>query len=91
MMPSAFDADRSPGGLRLNAVFGSDIGHWDIPLMEPLLEEVYKPVEKGVLDRRGLRDFVFTSPARLWASANLRFFDGTVVASAAAAVLEGGT
>jgi predicted TIM-barrel fold metal-dependent hydrolase len=79
---SAFDAIRNPGGLRLNAVFGSDIGHWDVPLMDAVLEEAYEPLEKGLLDKDDLRDFLFTNPARLWTSTNPRFFEGTPVTPA---------
>ena len=86
--PSAFDTRRNPGGVRFNAVFGSDIGHWDVPLMEEVLAEVYEPVEEGVLDEADLRDFVFTNPVRLWSSTNPHFFKGTVVEDAAASVLE---
>jgi hypothetical protein len=28
---SAFDAPANPGNVRFNAVYGSDIGHWDVP------------------------------------------------------------
>ena len=84
---SAFDAKRNPGGVRLHALFGSDIGHWDVPLMEEVLEEVYEPVEEGVLDESDLREFVFTNPVRLWTSANPRFFEGTVVGEAARSVV----
>jgi predicted TIM-barrel fold metal-dependent hydrolase len=87
VMASAFDTLRNPGGLRLHAVFGSDIGHWDVPLMEEVLEEVYEPVEDGLIDAADLRDFVFANPVRLWASTNPQFFTGTVVEDAAASVL----
>ncbi len=83
---SAFDGRRNPGGLRLHATFGSDIGHWDVPLMEEVLEEVYEPVVRGVIDATDLRDFVFTNPVRLWTSTNPDFFRGTVVEEAAAAL-----
>jgi predicted TIM-barrel fold metal-dependent hydrolase len=84
---SAFDAKRNPGGVRLRAVFGSDIGHWDVPLMEEVLEEVYEPVEDGVLAESDLREFVFANPVRLWTSTNPHFFEGTVVGGAAKAVV----
>ncbi len=90
VMPSAFDTRRNPGGLPLGAVFGSDIGHWDVPLMERVLEEVYEPLERGLVDKGGLRDFVFTNPVRLWTSTNPRFFTGTAVEEAAAAVVAPG-
>ncbi|HZQ84795.1 MAG TPA: hypothetical protein VFA83_08165, partial [Acidimicrobiales bacterium] len=86
---SAFDAVGNPGGVRLQAVFGSDIGHWDVPLMEAVLEELYEPVADGRFSPADLRDFVFANPVRLWASANPAFFTGTVVEQAAAAVLAG--
>jgi hypothetical protein len=89
VVPSAFDAQRNPGRVRLNATFGSDIGHWDVPLMEEVLEEVYEPVEKGLLDGADLRDFVFGNPVRLWTSTNPGFFKGTVVEQAAAAIAGG--
>jgi hypothetical protein len=86
VMPSAFDALRNPGGVRFHATFGSDIGHWDVPLMEDVLEEVYEPLERGLVDDDDLREFVFTNPVRLWTSTNPAFFRGTVVEQAAAVV-----
>ena len=88
VMPAAFDVRRNPGRTRLQAVFGSDIGHWDVPLMDEVLEEVYEPLEHGMLDEADLRDFVFTNPVRLWTSANPEFFTGTIVEHAAAAVAD---
>jgi predicted TIM-barrel fold metal-dependent hydrolase len=86
---SAFDAPRNPGRLRLHAVFGSDIGHWDVPVMEEVLEELIEPLDDGVITADDLRDFVFADPVRLWTSTNRRFFEGTVVDDAAAAVVSG--
>jgi hypothetical protein len=86
---SAFDALRNPGGVRLRATFGSDIGHWDVPLMHEVLEEVYEPLEEGRIDADDLRDFVFTNPVQLWTAVNPAFFAGTVVEEAAAALIDG--
>ena len=82
--PSAFDRQRNPGRCRFNAVYGSDIGHWDVPLMRDVLEEAYEPVEKGLMTTADLRDFVFTNPVRLWTANNPDFFRGTVVEQAVA-------
>ena len=90
VMPSAFDAERNPGRVRFHAVFGSDLGHWDVPVMDEMLDEVYEPVEKGLLDGSDLRDFVFANPVRLWTSTNPDFFKGTAVEQAAAAVCAAG-
>ena len=87
VMPSAFDTIRNPGHVRLHATFGSDIGHWDVPLMEGVLEELYEPLEDGLVEEDDLRDFVFTNPVRLWTSTNPEFFRGTVVEHSAAAVV----
>jgi hypothetical protein len=87
VMPSAFDAKKNPGRLRLHATFGSDIGHWDVPLMSEVMQEVYEPVEKGLMDGKDLEDFVFGNPVRLWTAANPSFFKGTVVEQAAAGIL----
>jgi len=87
VMPSAFDALRNPGHLRLHVTFGSDLGHWDVPLMEEVLVEVYESLERGLVDEDDLRDFVFANPVRLWTSTNPNFFEGTVVERAAAGVV----
>jgi predicted TIM-barrel fold metal-dependent hydrolase len=84
---SAFESARNPGGVRLRATFGSDIGHWDVPLMEEVLEEVFEPFEAGCIDADDLRDFVFANPARLWTATNPHFFDGTVVEHAVSSLL----
>jgi predicted TIM-barrel fold metal-dependent hydrolase len=86
---SAFDALRNPGHHRLHAVFGSDIGHWDVPVMAEVLEEVIEPLDEGLVTDEDLRDFVFADPVRLWTSTNPQFFAGTVVEDAAASVVNG--
>jgi len=87
VMASAFDTLRNPGHVRLHATFGSDLGHWDVPLMDAILEEVYEPLDDGLIDADDLRDFVFINPVRLWTATNPAFFDGTVVEHAAKAVV----
>ena len=39
-------------GARLNALFSSDIGHFDVPDMTEVVPEAYELVEHGLLDRR---------------------------------------
>lgn len=72
----------NPFGARLNAVFSSDIGHWDVPDMREVGEESYELVEEGLITEEDYRDFVFANPARLWTSMNPDFFKGTVVEDA---------
>ena len=87
LVPLAFDTRLHPLGARLRAVFSSDIGHWDVPDMRAVLPEAWEAVERGALDAGDFRDFVFTNPAHLWASANARFFEGTAVEDAVRTLL----
>ena len=82
----AFATRYSPLGSRLRAIFSSDIGHWDVPDMEGVLPEAYELVEKQLLDERDFRDFVFGFPAALWKGTNPKFFEGTVLEAATAAL-----
>ena len=82
----AFARHLSPMGVRLRAIFSSDIGHWDVPDMEEVLPEAYELVEKGLLDENDFRDFVFAFPAGLWQGTNPDFFEGTAVEDATAAL-----
>jgi hypothetical protein len=83
----AFDTRKLPFGAKLNAIFSSDIGHWDVPDMTEVTEEAYGLVERGLINEDNFRDFVFANPARLWTSMNKKFFGGTVVEGAVAALL----
>jgi predicted TIM-barrel fold metal-dependent hydrolase len=85
----AFDRRVNPGGARLNAIFGSDIGHFDVPDMREVLPEAWELVEDGLITRDDFRDFTFANAVRLWGAGNPRFFEGTAVAKAAAALLAG--
>jgi predicted TIM-barrel fold metal-dependent hydrolase len=83
----AFDTKVNPFDARLNAMFGSDIGHFDVEDMAGIVEEVYELVEKGLVDERDFRDFAFENAVRLHGGMNPDFFEGTVVRDAAAEVL----
>lgn len=63
MNASAFNTTVNPFGAELNAVFSSDIGHWDVPDMTEVTEEAYVLVEEGKLTEDNFRDFVFVNPA----------------------------
>jgi predicted TIM-barrel fold metal-dependent hydrolase len=77
----------NPFGARLNAVFSSDIGHFDVPDMLSPVPEAHELVEDGLITEDDFRDFTFANAVRLWGQQNPRFFEGTRVAWAAAAVL----
>jgi hypothetical protein len=82
MNRTAFDRRANPLGAVLRPVFGSDIGHWDVPDMRGVLGEAWELVERGLLDERELRQFLFENPARLLAEGNPRYFAGTPLEAA---------
>jgi predicted TIM-barrel fold metal-dependent hydrolase len=82
----AFARQINPFGARLNAIFGSDVGHWDVRDMREVVEESWELVEKGVIGKDDYRAFVFENAVRFWTANNPGFFRGTTVESAAAKV-----
>jgi predicted TIM-barrel fold metal-dependent hydrolase len=75
------------GHHRLNPIFSSDVGHFDVVDMSEVLEEAWELVEHGLIEPEDFREFVFTNPARLHTALNPRFFEGTVVEGAVAKLL----
>ena len=87
----AFNRQCNPFGAQLNALFGSDIGHFDVANMNQVVPEAYELVEKGLVSDAGFRDFMCTNPVRFWGEANPDFFKGTAVEETASAILSEGT
>jgi predicted TIM-barrel fold metal-dependent hydrolase len=83
----AFDSKRNPLGARLNAIYGSDLGHYDLIDMRDAAVEAYEGVEQGLMTEEDFRDFVFTNPIKLHCGMNPDFFKGTVVEDSAARVV----
>lgn len=81
---NAFDTARNPLGARLRAIFSSDIGHWDVPEMNRVLDEARELVDDGLIGEDDFRAFTFSNAVHLWGGANPRFFEGTSVEAAAA-------
>jgi len=84
---SAFNIRANPYGARLNAIFGSDIGHFDVLDMTKVLTEAWELVDEELISESDFRDFVFANPVRLWAANNPDFFNGTVVEQQARTLL----
>jgi hypothetical protein len=57
-----------------------------IDMRDPL-PEAWELAEDGLITEDDFRDFTFANAVRLWGRQNPRFFEGTVVAREAAAVL----
>jgi hypothetical protein len=83
---TAFDSRTKLLGATLNAIYSSDIGHWDVPDMGEVVPEAWELVEKGLLDEAQFRAFVFDNPVALWTGTNPDFFRGTQVESAVASI-----
>jgi len=77
----------NPFGARINAIYSSDIGHFDVVDMRDPLPEAFELVEDGHITEDDFRDFTFGNAVRLWGAGNPRFFEGTAVAKAAADLL----
>jgi len=75
----AFDRKRNPMGARLNAIYGSDLGHYDLIDMRDAAVEAYESVEHGLMTTEDFRDFVCVNPIKLHCGMNPDFFKGTVV------------
>ena len=86
----AFDTRLNVLGARLNAMFSSDIGHWDVTDATQCVAESHELVEEGHLSGADYRDFVFDNAVRLHAGMNPDFFRGTAVEVEAAKVMNGG-
>jgi len=82
LTPLAFDEKKHAFRARLNAIYGSDLGHFDLPDMRDAAAEAYELVEKGYMSEADFRDFVFVNPVRHKVEMNPDFFQGTVVEGA---------
>ena len=86
----AFNRKSNPYGAKLNVLFGSDIGHFDVQDMKEVVPEAYELLEEQLITAEDFRDFMFTNPVRFWGEANPNFFKGTRVEKEAAALLASG-
>jgi predicted TIM-barrel fold metal-dependent hydrolase len=83
MTAVAFDRRIHHHGAKLKAMFGSDVGHFDVTDMASVLVEAYELVEDGLLSAADFRDFTCAHVAELHRGMNSRFFEETVIAAAA--------
>src|SRR6266446_160605 len=78
----------NPFESKLNALYSSDIGHFDVIDMRDPLAEAHELVDDGLITAGNFRDFTFANAVHLWGMQNPRFFEGTAVARAAAEELK---
>ena len=84
----AFNRKANAYGAKMNILFGSDIGHFDVQDMKDVVPEAYELIEHELITENDFRDFMFTNPVRFWGTANPKFFDGTRVEKEARALLQ---
>lgn len=85
----AFNGRCNHGSAKLNALFSSDVAHWDVPDMTETLAEAYELVEHELVSEADFCDFTFTNMVRLHGALNRNFFKGTAVEADANKVLAG--
>ncbi|MDP9898738.1 amidohydrolase family protein [Variovorax ginsengisoli] len=76
---AAFNTRVNPLGAKINAIWSSDVGHWDVPEFTEPLAESWDLVEQGVITPADFKALVFDNPHRFYTEANPRFFEGTEV------------
>ncbi|HXZ87166.1 MAG TPA: amidohydrolase family protein [Candidatus Binataceae bacterium] len=82
-----FNRKVNPYGARIKTLFGSDIGHFDVPDMKEVLVEAHELVDETIISEDDFRDFVFTYPVEFWSGMNPNFFKNTAVERHATALL----
>jgi predicted TIM-barrel fold metal-dependent hydrolase len=83
----AFDGTLAGDGVGLSAIFGSDLGHWDVPDMQRVVSEAWELVEHGALTPDDFRQFVFGNVVRTVTASNPDYFKGTSVEAEVRALL----
>jgi hypothetical protein len=76
---TAFNHKANPLGVKINAIYSSDVGHWDVPDITLPLAESWELVQEGVLSEADFKAYVFENPYRLYTEANPNFFKGTAI------------
>ncbi|HEX6242780.1 MAG TPA: amidohydrolase family protein [Polyangiales bacterium] len=75
----AFNDKANPLGVKINAIYSSDVGHWDVPDLTEVLAESWGLVEDGAITEADFKAWVFENPYKLYTEANENFFKGTQV------------
>lgn len=87
MTALAFDTRKNAFGARLNVIYSSDLGHWDLPNMCDAAAEAYELLEDELISENDFRDFVFANAVRAKTEVNPDFFKDTIVEGAVNALL----
>jgi len=83
----AFDLNFEGRPAALQPMLGSDVSHWDAPVMSHVMVEAYELVERGSITPEQFKKFTFTNAVRLHGGTNPDFFKGTSCEGAVDGVL----
>ena len=75
----AFNDKVNPYGAKIRAMFGSDVGHWDVIDVGDVVVEARELVDDGFITESDFKEFMFWNPVELHAGMNPDFFKGTRV------------
>jgi len=75
----AFNTKANPLGTKVNALYSSDSGHWDVPDITEPLAETWDLVKEGAITEADFKALVFDNPYRFYTANNPDFFKGTAV------------
>ncbi|EFA72213.1 Amidohydrolase 2 [Raphidiopsis brookii D9] len=78
---TAFNDRANPLNVKINAIYSSDVGHWDVPDLTDPLAESWDLVQEGVISEDEFQSYVFRNPYKFYTQANPDFFRGTVIES----------
>jgi predicted TIM-barrel fold metal-dependent hydrolase len=86
----AFNTKVNPMRSKVRAMFGSDVGHWDVTDVGDVVVEAFELVEDGFITEDDFREFMFANPVELHTRSNPDFFVGTRVEADVAKLLAEG-
>ncbi|MGE0387416.1 MAG: amidohydrolase family protein [Gammaproteobacteria bacterium] len=75
----AFNRKLLPHGIQLNAMFASDVGHFDVPDMREVVPEAWEMVDHGLADEAAFKAFTCDNIAAMLRGVNPEYFKGTVI------------
>jgi hypothetical protein len=78
----AFNPKLNHLGVKLKALYSSDMGHWDVPDIRNVVPDAYQLVDDGLMTEDDFKAFVFDNVVEMHTQMNPDFFKGTAVEAA---------
>jgi hypothetical protein len=90
LMPFAFRLRIAGHPVGLRPMLGTDVSHWDAPVMNRVLPEAHEAVDDGRVGHDEFKAFVFSHAVWLHGGVNPSFYLGTPCEREAAEILRSG-